>query len=229
MMKRFGLLFGGAAIVSVGMAASLGACSSGDDSTTNDSGAKDSSVQDTAAKDTSTQDQSSQDAGSDVSAECGSTPTLHLDDAGTIFCGYPPDGGSGFSCGTGQQCCLGGKVGTSFDPEECFTWGGTCDNPLPDASTSPGAPIECNQNADCTVNGKANNVCCLQGASAPTVVAGCGYYKSSNGTGILCETGNAGACSGASDIQVCSQQSDCPQGKTCTPMKWKIYQLGFCM
>jgi hypothetical protein len=63
----------------------------------------------------------------------------------------------------------------------------------------------------------------------PQVVAGCGYDKSTQGTAIKCETAANGACTGSTDIQICSQQSDCPNGKTCTASKWKIYQVGFCL
>ncbi len=231
MKKQLAWILGGAAIVGLGMAASLSACSS-DDSGNPDSGTKDGTTPiDTGTKDTSTTDTSTpNDGGTETSTvDCGTIPTLHPVDGGTIFCGYPPDGGAGFSCGTGQQCCLGGEVNNSFLPEACETWGGICDNPLPDASTSPGVPIECNQNSDCTANGQSGNVCCLQGATVPQVVAGCNYDKSTQGTAIKCETAANGACTGSTDIQVCSQQSDCPNGKTCTASKWKIYQVGFCL
>ena len=231
MKKQFAWILGGAWFVGMGVVASMSACS-GDTNPATDSGTKDSTAQDSGNKDVSTQDQNNgndtgtTDAGT---AECGTTPTLHVSEAGAIFCGYPADGGSAFSCNTGTQCCLGGKLGSNFLPEDCVTWGNACDNPPPDAS-SPGLPIECNQNADCTANGKANNVCCLQGATAPAIVQGCGYYKSSpGGSAIVCEQGTGGACSGSGEIQICSATSDCPTGKTCTPMKWKLYQLGFCM
>jgi hypothetical protein len=28
---------------------------------------------------------------------------------------------------------------------------------------------------------------------------------------------------------MCSQQSDCPSGTTCTAGRWKIYEVGFCL
>lgn len=225
MKKQIAWIFTGAALLGVAMIGSLEACS-GDDNKT-DAGGKD------AAKDQTTQDVVGQDVVNNDSAppqdggspECGSTPSLHPDDAGTIYCGFG-DGG-GLDCLTGQQCCLGGKVGNTFQPEDCVTWGGTCDNPAPDSGTSNPIPIECEQTSDCTANGKTANVCCLQGATAPAQVAGCGYYKSTQGTAISCETAT---CSGAGDIQICSSNADCPVTKpTCTPMKWKILQLGFCM
>ena len=228
MKKQFAWILGGAWLVGMGGVAGMSACSS-DDSVIKDSGTKDQTAADTGGKDVVTQDQNSGDTGSDAgTADCGSIPSLHTSEAGAIFCGYMPDGGPAFSCTTGTQCCLGGKVGSNFLPEDCVTFGNACDNPPPDAS-SPGLPIECNQNADCTANGKTGNVCCLQGATAPALVPNCSYYKSTQGTAIKCEAADAGACTGTSDIQICEQTSDCPTPKTCTPTKWKLYQLGFCL
>ncbi len=227
MKKQLAWILGGASLVGLGMIASLNACSG--DTATNDGGLKDSTTKDQSTTDTGTPDTGSQDGGTDTGtgAECGSTPTLHPTEAGTIYCGFSDAGA--LDCPTGQQCCLGGKSGTTFDPEKCMTFGATCDNPSPDASTSPGIPIECGQNSDCTANNLSGNVCCLQGATAPAVVSGCTYYKATGGTAIKCETASAGACTGSGDVQICSSTADCPTGKTCTPMKWKIYQMGFCM
>jgi hypothetical protein len=168
------------------------------------------------------------DAGEGGAApDCGSIPTLHVDDAGSVFCGFDADGGHLY-CGTGQECCLGGALDLdagTFAPQQCAAFGSACTNPV-----DGGLPIECGQISDCTANGKAGNVCCLQGATAPTIVAGCGYARASHGTGIVCETPGAGtnACA-AGETQICSQDLDCPNGKVCTPMKWKLFQLGFCM
>jgi hypothetical protein len=161
-----------------------------------------------------------------VDVNCGSTPTLHQDEAGTIFCTYDFDSGVDLVCPTGQQCCLGGAIDFDagiFAPQQCSAFGGTCANP-------PGGgaiPIECAQNADCTANGQAGDVCCLQGAIGPAVVAGCGYYKATYGSAVVCESPSAGRCA-AGEVQICSTQADCPIGTTCTPMKWKLFQLGFC-
>jgi len=220
MKNRMAWVLGGGAAVGMAMiAASLGACSSGD-STTKDAG-KDVTTTTDAGKDTgTTADTGTQDTG--TTADCGSIPKLHPVEAGTIFCGYTDAGG--LNCTTGEQCCLGGKTGTNtYAPEQCATWGGPCDNPPPDGGTV----IECGQNADCTVNGMDGGVCCLKGAGAPALVSGCTYYKSAGGTAISCEAPTNGACA-AGETQICEQDSDCPQGKTCTPVKWKLYQLGFC-
>jgi hypothetical protein len=159
--------------------------------------------------------------------DCGSAPTLHADDAGVVFCGFGADGGHLY-CGTGQECCLGGPLDLdagTFAPQECAPFGSACSNPA-----DGGLPIECGQIADCTANGQAGTVCCLQGATAPTIVPGCGYARASHGTGVVCETPAAGtnACA-AGETQICSVDLDCPSGKVCTPMKWKVFQLGFCM
>lgn len=206
----------------------VNACSS-DDTGVNDAGGKDSTTPDTGKADTGGGNDTgtNNDTGTtDGGIDCGSIPQLRTSEAGTIFCGYLPDGGPGFNCNLGQQCCLGGSTGGgSFADQKCVGFGAACDNPPPDAGT----PIECTQNADCTANGQpSSDVCCLQGAGAPAIVAGCGYYKSQGGKQITCEAADAGACA-SGEIQVCSQQADCPTGKTCTPMKWKLYQLGFCM
>lgn len=155
---------------------------------------------------------------------CGNAPTLHTSTAGSVFCGYPADGGSSFSCNTGEQCCLGGKVGSSFDPEECVPFGTACTNPV-----DGGVPIQCGQNSDCTANGVTGAACCLKGSGVPALATGCTYDKASGGTAVMCEESDAATptCA-AGEVQICSSNTDCPTGKTCTPMKWKLYQVGFC-
>jgi len=163
------------------------------------------------------------DAGS-----CGQIPSLHQNLAGDIYCGYGADGGvldCLASAGEGM-CCLGGSLGGGmYAPQACSPNGGE------DAGGTPAIQIQCNQISDCTANGfQGATSCCLQGASAPTVVPGCGYLKSNGGTAIVCE-GNGGGSStscAAGEVQICSSDADCPQGTTCKPGKWKIFQLGFC-
>jgi hypothetical protein len=171
---------------------------------------------------------SPQDSG--TGPDCGSTPTLHLDPAGTIFCGYGADGGK-VECLTGTECCLGGSLGGgTFAPEQCGARSSTCTNGgEPDAGGSLAIPIACMQIADCTANGVTSAAaCCLQGATSPT--ATCAYPKAQYGTAVVCETGNTspGTCA-AGELQICSSQSDCPTGTTCTAGKWKIFQVGFCL
>jgi hypothetical protein len=176
-------------------------------------------------------DDGAADAGADVS--CGSLPTLHEDEGGTIYCGFAADGGV-LDCPTGQQCCLGGSTGGGvFLPDECTSRGAACANGgAPDAGI-PAIPIACTQIADCTANGVAAVACCLQGASAPAPQPGCSYPRSKGGSAIVCETGTAGTTAPAAcatgEVNICSSQADCPSGKTCTPGKWKIFQVGFCL
>jgi hypothetical protein len=172
---------------------------------------------------------SAQDSGTVV---CGSSPTLHQDTAGDIFCDYGADGGV-LDCVTGSKCCLGGDLGGGiYGPQACTAFGGTCTNGgHPDAGGSLAIPIECAQISDCTANGVTHAAaCCLQGGATAPALDGCTYPRSDYGTAIACETGNSspGTCA-AGEVQICSSQADCPTGTTCTPGKWKILQLGFCL
>ncbi|MGD0524618.1 MAG: hypothetical protein ABSE49_05725 [Polyangiaceae bacterium] len=179
------------------------------------------------------------DTGSDamdagVPEDCGSTPTLHADEAGTIFCGFTD---ASLDCVTGQECCLGGYLvdSGSFAAQACATWGSTCKNGVygNDAAAAPIA-IACAQVADCNANGVTKSVaCCLQGATAPVDEPTCTYPKSTLGSAIVCESSDAGgagvpACP-TGEVQICSSPADCPTGKTCTAGKWKILQVGFCL
>jgi hypothetical protein len=178
--------------------------------------------------------------GGDTGSACKTDPSLHPETTvGTIFCGYQPDGGPAFDCMKGNQCCLGGSIGGGlYAPEQCSPFGTVCSNPAPVNGTGGGLPIECNQVADCTANGKANSACCLQGgASQPSAVAGCDSadLKSSGGSGIVCEGkggdgggGGATPACAAGEIQICAIDTDCPTGMTCTAMRWKLYEVGYC-
>jgi hypothetical protein len=159
-------------------------------------------------------------------------PTLHVTTPGSIYCGFDVDGGS-FYCPSSQECCLGGSLGTAeFAPDECSAFGSVCTNPV---GTS--IPIECSQISDCTANGVSGAVCCLQGVSAaPSIVAGCSYYKEYGGSAVTCESPDGGAIDAGGgtpscatgEVQICQQDADCPIGKTCIPMAWKVFDIGFC-
>ena len=182
-------------------------------------------------------------------AGCKTAPSLHPGNPGSLFCGYlddasvfgGPDGsstcsGSGScSCGTGFECCLGGSLGGGqYAPQICSTWGGGCNNPPPDA----GVPIECEQTSDCTANGApTGSICCLTGnpsAPAPDPGPSCPLdLKSSGGSSIGCVVpadagAAAGTCPNSGDLQVCETQAECPSGKTCTAIRWKLYEIGVC-
>jgi Cys-rich repeat protein len=155
--------------------------------------------------------------------------------AGDVYCGFGADGGHVeclSSSGTGW-CCLGGKVGMGYAPQICGANAAACiADGDPDAGpTGAGIPIQCNQISDCPGNGAMGaTACCIQGATAPATVAGCGYLKSTHGTAVVCEGTGGGAATAcaAGEVQICSADSDCPTGTTCKPGKWKIYQIGFC-
>jgi hypothetical protein len=175
---------------------------------------------------------------SGTTASCKSAPSLHADPAGSIYCGFGAADGGSLTCGTGQQCCLGGKVGGAYEPQVCGTFGQACENPGPDAG-SPAIPVQCAQVADCTANGIQNAACCLAGAEAPApegALPACASsgLKVSGGNSIMCEVSSspapasgAPACA-AGEAQICSADSDCPTGQTCIPMRWKVIELGFC-
>jgi hypothetical protein len=151
-------------------------------------------------------------------------PALHPADPGSLYCGGN-DAATTFYCDAGLECCLGGKVGSQFAPDQCASWDTACPNPL-DGSM----PIECEQTSDCTVNAKVTSVCCLQGATAPAPTSGCpaSDLKAMDGTGTVCEPGTT--CSASGDLQICETQAECAGiGKTCTAFHWKIFQMGFCM
>jgi hypothetical protein len=166
--------------------------------------------------------------------DCGSTPTLHVDEAGAIYCGFTD---AGLGCPTGQECCLGGFLVDSgtFEAQQCAAFGATCTNGVygSDAAAPP-IPIMCGQIADCKANGLIEAVaCCLQGATAPAAPPTCTYPKATLGTAVVCESSDAGATGPAAcatgEVQICSSQADCPTGTTCTPGKWKILEVGFCL
>ena len=171
-----------------------------------------------------------QDAG--TIADCGSTPTLHVNEAGTIFCGFAD---ADIDCPTGQECCLGGYLdGGAFAAQQCAAYGATCTNgTLGSDADSPPIPVMCAQISDCKANGLSKAVaCCLRGATAPVDQPTCVYPRATLGTAIVCESSDAGANGAAAcatgEVQICSSQADCPTGTTCTPGKWKILDLGFC-
>ncbi len=183
----------------------------------------DASVGDDATFDSS--DQFDVTTGYDTGVNCGATPSLHPDEGGTIYCGYETDGGM-LLCQTGQECCIGGSLGgAQWAPQECAAFGSPCTNG--DDGGQPPVPMECSQAADCVANGVASPVsCCLKGVNPPTDPPGCTYPKARYGTGMVCET--SAQCA-PGEVQICSVQTDCPNGTTCTAGKWKLFQVGFCL
>jgi hypothetical protein len=225
MKRQLAWILGGATVSMLAVGGTMIGCSN--NSGGSDAGPDTGTAQDQSSPDVNNMnDTGTNDAGSDA---CKDNPDLHPTEAGTIFCGYD-DAGNGFNCTTGNQCCLGGSTGSdTFAPEGCYAWGGVCPNPAPDG----GNPIECEQTADCLANGSdagPNVACCREGAGAPAVVMGCqaGDLKSSGGKGIFCEQGPT--CTNSGALQICETNAECGDaGKVCTPMRWKIYEIGFCM
>ena len=236
--------FGDGSSTSEGSAGDAGGGDDGSATTDGGSGSETGTGHDGGSSDGASGDGSSPtEAGSDGASdggitdaastpECGATPTLHPDEAGTIFCGF--DGVSDLLCPTGQECCLGGYLGDAgFAPQACAAQGAACPNEGTSDAGAGAIPIACMQISDCTANGVVNATgCCLQGATAPAPVAGCGYDKATLGTAVVCESA-AGASGPAAcangEVQLCSSAADCPTGTTCTPGKWKIFQVGFCL
>jgi hypothetical protein len=184
----------------------------------------------------------SSSGGSDGGAggpDCGTTPSVHATEAGTIYCGFTDAGN--LDCPLGQQCCLGGSLGTAsnspFAPEECATLGSTCTNGGGDAGSQQPVPIVCADVADCRANGNSSaTACCLQGASCASgftcgsTAGTCPFPKYSHGTAIVCEgdAGGAATACASGETQLCASDTDCANGLHCVPGKWKIFQLGFC-
>jgi hypothetical protein len=212
-----------------GVTGSSGASSSGVGSSSNSGGSGNSGGSSSSGGSVGGDDAGLFDAGS-----CGSIPTLHQDPPGDIYCGSGDAGALDCLASAGDgMCCLGGSLGNGVYAAQVCSPNAMvgCPNGGEDAGGTPAIPIQCNQIADCTANGfQGAGACCLQGATAPSDPLGCGYLKAKGGTAIVCEGsvgGSATACA-AGEIQICSSNADCPQGTTCTPGKWKIFQLGFC-
>jgi hypothetical protein len=165
-----------------------------------------------------------------VDAGCGSTPTLHQNPAGDLYCWLGSDGGvldCLASSGAGT-CCLGGLITAgNYAPDICAANATGCTNGAPDAGGTAAIPIQCWQVIDCAPNGVSGALsCCIRGATPPAPVPGCGYLRSRAGSAVVCEPTPTCAMG---DVQVCSSQADCPTGTTCTPGKWKIFDVGFCL
>ena len=158
------------------------------------------------------------DSGSTL--DCGSTPMLHPSDGGvgSIFCGYDSNNMKVNCNSPTQQCCLGGKNGTTFEPDICVALGAGCTNGGP---KDAGLAIPCEVTADCAGTGM---ICCGIGGS-PTPYLTCPYDKEQGFLGSVCTQGTT--CGGG-QFQLCGADSECPTGQTCHAAKVKILQLGWC-
>jgi hypothetical protein len=224
-IRTLALVLGSAAAIAAGGAAGI-ACSSST-SPSGPSGGMDSGSTDGTVK-ADTGNTGGDDGGTPVGddgggggPDCGKIPSIHPDEAGTIFCGFTDAAAPNdhLYCTTGTQCCLGGRNGNQgFFPEDCVAFGSACDNPA-----DGGLPKQCGQPSDCALN-HGGAACCLRGAT-PQMVTGCGYYKAQGGEGLFCEQGPGCA---AGEVAVCTSNNDCPSGQTCTAFKYKLWPMGFC-
>jgi hypothetical protein len=110
-------------------------------------------------------------------------------------------------------------------PSSCVT-GTTC--PAKDTEWACAAPVDCAGSATGTT-------CCLTvGAVGPD--AKCAAYESTTGRHTT-HCVQASTCQGTVDAGkttdtkyvVCSSQSDCPSGTTCTPVKALTIDIGLCL
>lgn len=246
MKTQLAWIFGGGSVVALTFVTASGMTGcSGNPKT--DGGGNDSGGQDVAQQDNYVPPNDAGDSGS-----CKSPPSLHAGTAGDLFCGYPNDAGvwvdaGSFTCGTsgscdcnpGNICCLGGSAGGGqYYPEQCAPWADGIDAGVGACAANKGLPIECEQTSDCTSNGApTGSICCLTGnpsAPAPSPTNCTADLKSSGGTGIVCTLPSdggvtAGQCPNSGDLQVCETQGECTGGKTCTAIRWKLYEIGVCL
>jgi hypothetical protein len=222
-------LFLGSALVVGGAGVGLVACSSDSSTgtpTPGDSGTgTDGSTHNdgsTPADSGMTPDTGTMDDGGDAGA-CthGNPPKLHASDGGTLFCGFKPnDAGTLYCDPHTQECCVGGTQGTGHADAVCQQQGTTCTNGM-----GPKV-INCEAPADCTT---AGSVCCMTGTT-PTLDTTCNYYRTGANITTSCvapSDGGAPTCA-AGQSQICTNDMECPTGKTCVPFKTIYFGLGFC-
>ncbi len=154
---------------------------------------------------------------SSSSGECSKVTTLHppnLDAGpGTIYCPFSAttDGGKNEYCTPETQHCCETPEGAT-EPSACTATGTAC----PTGSTDWGCedPV-----SDCP----SGQVCCAPGASIGLGTPGCGNFAHKM-TGTACVA--AGSCTG---ITLCTSDSECPSGMTCTPFGKAGNDVGGCM
>jgi hypothetical protein len=215
MKKQLAWIFGGVAIVGLGMASSLSACSSDDSGAPDGSNPKDSTTPtDTGTKDTSTTDTGPGDAGpNDTGTGCEVSVPANAPfttDAGP-YCPFQGDGSTFGACNNGQHCCV------TTAQNNCS------DTACPDADVSD---FQCNETNDCP----SGNVCCeVAGSTVKGPDPGCSYDFVSGQKGAVCVQGTA--CP-TGQPQICGAASDCnvaaDAGNTCYPLDTKAMWLGVC-
>ena len=198
----------------------VGGCSSDDAASTLPTTVKDAGTTKdaTAATDSGS---TTADAGTTPTVDAGScsnVSTLHppSPDAGTatIYCPFSSVGDAGNQrCQSGTQHCCETPSG-SGSPSSCESAATPCAIPR---SVDWGCqdPV-----ADCKDGAKP--VCCAAGATIGLGAPGCGNFARSM-TGTACVA--ASACTG---IVMCTDDSECPAGKTCIPFSKAGAQVGGC-
>jgi hypothetical protein len=163
----------------------------------------------------------------DAGVDCGQMPILHMNPPGDIRCGFGADGGALECLGSSGEgwCCVGASLGQGmYGPQSCAPNSDSC--PFPSMGGFRTPSIQCNQIADCRSNGAPGATACCLGAELYQCM-----YPEAVGGSIFCEGSNGGAATrcGVNEIQICSSNVDCPPGTFCTPGKWDVFQLGFCL
>jgi len=144
----------------------------------------------------------------DAIGTCGVPPTLHPPGFTGPYCPFMADAGT-TSCAPGQTCCEY-PVGA---PSTCVARGTMCPTMggVSAVSWECDAPSQCGGGAMCCGNG------------TPMVRPGCSYFEVRPAQGTSC----AATC-GTGQYVVCEANSDCPTGRTCTPLKSEGQSIGFC-
>jgi len=150
---------------------------------------------------------------------CYKAPTaLHAETTAGVYCPFSGvDGGAALTCPAGDHCCE--PPATSNTTSTCVAASKAC--PIA-ASTR----WDCDGTLDCAAT--PGTVCCGTGTiEAQAAQPACGdggiapFEYISDFAGSSC----AASCSG---YQICSKDSECPGGATCSPVEPKGAGIGYC-
>lgn len=159
-------------------------------------------------------DGSTPDAG--AAASCGRTPTLKPVVSGKgVHCPFSaPDGSPWLDCSPGQHCCqpLVETDGLSTCRSSCTTGNGA---PFEGSDWECGDPVHC-------AGATGSPVCC--GIGQVGIDPSCTYLRASQFRGTTCRP----KC-GSTEFVVCQNDSQCPFGTKCTPLKARGGQIGACL
>ena len=166
--------------------------------------------------------------GMDAAAACMTPPKLFVPKAdGGMYCPFSNggDGGTKYCKTPTDMCCLSPSADAGVS--DCEQLAATCTNPA-FKKWECSSPVECAGNA-------GGNTCCLTAGPLGPDPNCSGFQKTKGFDSTKCMA--AAACTGSvmvgmfkDDLNiVCEQQSDCPGGKTCTPVKATGTSLGLCL